>query len=207
MQNIPTYLNQIRNDRDKDSDLRDALMVLPNGDTTALQIQTRGNFRLNKRNCDFPPLRLNLKKEAVKGTLFEGQDKLKLVVPCKLGQEYWAQYVLSEYLAYRMLNVLTPLSFRVRLARVTYIDSTGKDDPVEERYGFVIEDLDDDTFTRVRIGVGRPPGRMDPADYVLRQMRPKDWAEFESVVPQAAQCVVHILEHGVDSAMQEFNAD
>ena len=137
-----------RQDRsDEDSEERPAILRWTNPDGSIesqdIQVQTRGIFRLNKRNCDFPPLRLNLKKEAVKGTIFEGQDKLKLVVPCKLGQEYWAQYVLSEYLAYRMLNVLTPLSFRVRLARVTYIDSTGKDDPVEDRYGFIIEDDSD----------------------------------------------------------------
>jgi hypothetical protein len=67
---------------------------------------------------------------------------LKLVVPCKLGQGYWVQYVLSEYLAYRMLNLLTPLSFRVRLAEVKYIDSTGKDEEIT-RYGFLIEDDSD----------------------------------------------------------------
>ena len=137
-----------RQDRsDEDSEERPAKLEWTNPDGSIesqdIQVQTRGIFRLNKRNCDFPPLRLNLKKGAVEGTLFENQDKLKLVVPCKLGQEYWAQYVLSEYLSYRMLNVLTPLSFRVRLARVTYIDSTGEDDPVEKRYGFIIEDDSD----------------------------------------------------------------
>jgi hypothetical protein len=103
-----------------------------------IQIRTRGNFRLSQRNCDFPPLRLNVKKGATKGTLFDGQDKLKLVVTCKLGQDYWEQYVLLEYMAYRTLNVLTDLSLRVRLARVTYVDTSGKDDPFT-RFAFLIE--------------------------------------------------------------------
>ncbi len=111
-----------------------------------IQIQTRGNFRLARRNCDFPPLRLNVKKEPSIGTLFEGQDKLKLVGVCKLGQDYWVQYVLAEYLVYRMFNLFTPMSFRVRLARVTYIDSSGEDDTFT-RYGFIIED-DDAMATR-----------------------------------------------------------
>jgi hypothetical protein len=137
-----------RQDRsDEDSEERPAQLewTEPDGTTQIqeIQVQTRGIFRLNKRNCDFPPLRLNVKKGAVKGTHFDGQDKLKLVVPCKLNQDYWEQYVLSEYLAYRMLNVLTPLSFRVRLVRVTYHDSTGEDDPVENRFGFLIEDDSD----------------------------------------------------------------
>lgn len=135
-----------REDRsDEDSEERPAVMqwTNPDGSTEVqeIQVQTRGNFRLARRNCDFPPLRLNVKKEPTKGTLFEGQDKLKLVVACKLGQDYWEQYVLSEYLVYRMLNLFTPLGFRVRLARVTYVDSSGEDDTFT-KYAFIVEDDD-----------------------------------------------------------------
>jgi len=60
-------------------------------------------------------------------------------------------------------------------------------------------------YVRVRVGIGRPPGRQDPADYVLAPMR-KDVAErMDAVIPTAAQAVLHILEHGVGSAMQEYN--
>lgn len=140
-----------REDRsDEDSEERPAVMEWINPDGTThrqdIQIQTRGNFRLSTRNCDFPPLRLNVRKGAVEGTLFEGQDKIKLVVACKLGQDYWEQYVLAEYLIYRMLNVLTPLSFRARLARVTYVDESGEDDTFT-RYAFLLED-DSDMATR-----------------------------------------------------------
>lgn len=71
----------------------------------------------------------------------------------------------------------------------------------------IIEDLGDDSFLRVRVGIGRPPGRMDPADYVLEPLRAKAFERLESVIPAAVQCVIHILEHGVESAMQEFNRD
>jgi len=62
-------------------------------------------------------------------------------------------------------------------------------------------------YLRVRVGVGRPPGRMDPADWVLQQLRGDALAEFQSMVPTAAQAVRHILGHGIESAMQEYNAD
>lgn len=68
------------------------------------------------------------------------------------------------------------------------------------------EALGTDGYLRVRVGVGRPPGRQDPADYVLEPMRSSSWEELEAVVPTAAQAVVHVLEHGIESAMQEFNA-
>lgn len=137
----------MREDRDtdteEDADERPAVMewVEPDGSTGRLEIQirTRGNFRLNRRNCDFPPLRLNVKTGDAENTLFEIQDKLKLVSPCKLGQDYWQQYVLSEYLVYRMYNLLTPLSFRVRMMEVTYVDESGEMDPFT-RLAFVLED-------------------------------------------------------------------
>lgn len=62
-------------------------------------------------------------------------------------------------------------------------------------------------YTRVRVGIGRPPGRMDPADFVLQPMRGEVLEEFESVIPTAAQATMHLVEHDVDSAMREYNAD
>ena len=126
-----------------------------------IQVRTRGNFRLSRRNCDLPPLRLNVKKGATKGTLFEGQDKLKLVLPCKPGQDYWEQYVLLEYMAYRTLNALTDRSFRVRLARVTYVDTSGKENPLT-RFAFLIEQ---DEMVAVRNNariISWTSGQLDP---------------------------------------------
>ncbi|MBT8396714.1 MAG: hypothetical protein KJN92_07100, partial [Gemmatimonadetes bacterium] len=133
-----------REDRsDKDSEERPAVMSWTNPDgsveTQDVQVQTRGIFRLSKRNCDFPPLRLNVKKGQVEGTLFDGQDKLKMVAPCKLGQDYWQQYVIAEYLVYRMFNVLAEESFRVRPIQVTFTDTSGEDDEFT-RIGFLLED-------------------------------------------------------------------
>lgn len=100
-----------------------------------LSIRARGNFR--HETCQFPPIRLNLKKKQAKGTLFDNQDKLKLVIQCEKNDRY-EQMVLKEYLAYRILNSLTDSSFRVRLLRVTYVN-TEKDDENKTRYAFVIE--------------------------------------------------------------------
>lgn len=67
--------------------------------------------------------------------------------------------------------------------------------------------LGTDEYLRVRVGVGRPPGRMDPADFVLQPLRGDALEELQDAVPHAAQAVLAILEHGIDAAMREYNAD
>ena len=106
-----------------------------------LKIRTRGNFRAKKKHCDFAPIRLNFRKKQVVDTEFAGQDKLKLVTHCKSKNSYYEQLVLREFLAYRILNVMTDSSFGVRLLQVNYVDTEGA--APMTRLGFVIEDDDD----------------------------------------------------------------
>ena len=112
--------------------------IEPNGETQRLDvsIRTRGDFR--RDYCNLPPLQLNFKKKQVNGTLFDGQDKLKLVAPCNHGSRY-QQYVILEYLAYKTFEILTDQSYRTRLIRLTYFDSDEKLDPWTDLV-FVIED-------------------------------------------------------------------
>jgi len=100
-----------------------------------LDIRARGNFR--HRTCEFPPITLNLKRSQADGTLFDNQNKLKLVIQCDKNDRY-EQMVLREYIAYRILNTLTDTSFRVRLLRVRYFD-TESDRESKLRYAFMIE--------------------------------------------------------------------
>jgi peptidyl-tRNA hydrolase, PTH1 family len=69
----------------------------------------------------------------------------------------------------------------------------------------VNESLATGEYPRVRIGIGRPPGRMDPADYVLEPMRPAAAEELGAAIPTAADAVAYVVERGVDAAMREFN--
>ena len=100
-------------------------------------MSTRGNSRLEI--CRFPPLSLNLKKKQVEGTLFDGQNKLKIVTQCKSGNTY-KRYLLQEYGVYRGFNVLTDNSFRVRAMSVTFVDSEGKDEDYVQQAFFLESD-------------------------------------------------------------------
>lgn len=102
-----------------------------------LTLKVRGNFRRSRVNCSFPPLLIDLPKKKVKKTLFAHQNKLKLVTHCQVDE-----WVVREYLVYKLYNLLTDLSFRAQLARVTYADSAGKLAP-ETHWAFLLEDDDD----------------------------------------------------------------
>lgn len=60
-------------------------------------------------------------------------------------------------------------------------------------------------FRRIRVGVGKPPGRMAGADYVLRRPSKADRAELEIAVETAADAVESIVEHGFDATMNRVN--
>jgi hypothetical protein len=106
--------------------------------TLDLEIRTRGRFRHQNEVCPFAPLRLDFKKSTTKGSVFEGSDKIKMVTHCRAGSTPNLRALLREHLAYRIFNQVTDHSFRVRLLRVTYVDSDRKD---RERtyFAFLIE--------------------------------------------------------------------
>jgi len=119
------------------------LSVLDGSDTVEshdLKVKVRGNNRAKRPICKFPPLRLNFKKKHTKGTLFENQDKLKLVTHCNTKKSN-EEYVMREYYAYKVYQLVSPVSFRVRLCHVKYLDEEGDFDP-GPHVGFLIEDID-----------------------------------------------------------------
>ncbi|NOX68558.1 MAG: hypothetical protein GXP15_05175 [Gammaproteobacteria bacterium] len=121
-----------------------------------LKFRTRGNYRRERTTCNFPPVRLNLQKKQVLGTEFSGQNILKLVSPCKPTTGRYEQYILKEYLAYKILQLHTPYSFRTRLLKITWID-TDKRNPTFEKYAFVIEHKSE-LANRLSVTIPKIPG-------------------------------------------------
>jgi hypothetical protein len=105
--------------------------------TIPIKLKVRGNFRRLATNCIFPPLLLDLPMKKDKNSIFERQNRLKLVTHCQS-----EEYIFQEYLVYRMYNLIAEYSFRARLAQVTYEDSAGKRES-QTRYAFLIEDEKD----------------------------------------------------------------
>ncbi len=141
----------------------------------AVDLRTRGEYRRNREHCSFPPLRLSFPENGAERTLFAGQDKLKLVTHCRKSGRY-EQYLLQEYLLYRVYNLFTEWSFRVRLARVTYVDRRGKRDSIN-RYAFLIED---------EAGMARRNG----CHAVEAQASPREYSPAPSVVHALFQYMI-----------------
>jgi len=136
--NITAPFARLINERPKDQEFPGSFSFTgPDGVVIELDVQVRARGKYRHTNCDFPPLFLNFKRSQVGGTLFDQQNKLKMVVHCKDSGRY-QQSVLREYLAYRILNLLTDRSFQVRLLEVTYVDSENRR-PRMVRSAFLIE--------------------------------------------------------------------
>ncbi len=82
-------------------------------------IRTRGNFR--KEHCYNPPIKIKLQKEHVKETLFEGNKRLKLVLPCLILKRS-NDDILKEFLAYKLYEKISPYHFKSRLVHIEFAE-------------------------------------------------------------------------------------
>ncbi len=139
-------LKPILRDREEDRPAHPALLTYRTSGGAVREIEvwvrTRGHYRLHRLGCDVPPLRFDFRGVPTEGTPFEGQGRVKLVTHCQDGSAAYEQRVLQEYLIYRAYNLLTDFSFRVRLVRLTYVDTARRRRPVTH-FAFLIEDDDD----------------------------------------------------------------
>ncbi len=106
--------------------------------TMDVQVQVRGKLRRQLLKCTIPPFKIKFNKNQRKGTIFRGQKVLKVVAHCKDSPDFFEHYTLQEYLIYKSYNLLTRKSFRVRLARMTYIDNRNQSKTFTN-YAFFIE--------------------------------------------------------------------
>ncbi|MEZ2413640.1 hypothetical protein ACA086_01665 [Muriicola sp. E247] len=110
-----------------------------NWDSLSVKLRARGNFR--RKTCYFAPLKLKFSNSRIEGTPFEGNRKLKLVLPCLLDRNT-SDYVLREYLAYKLYEILAPYHFKTRLTEISLVEAKGRREVTHGVIGFLIEDMD-----------------------------------------------------------------
>src|SRR5688500_1309614 len=134
-------LRKLMNDRSEKPAYYPVLVSYKAGDSTTITLpakaKTRGHFRRLKENCTYPPLALNFyKSDALNSSVFNKQEKLKLVMPCR-GDEY----VIREWLVYKLYNLVSEKGFKTRLVRLQLDDSSSKKQAAPF-YGILLEDED-----------------------------------------------------------------
>ena len=111
--------------------------------TMAVELSTRGHSRLLASVCDFPPLRVHLGGDGGRPPLLRGTaSSLKLGVNCRPRDKTYEQFVLEEYLLYRLYNLFTEWSYRARLLRATYVQAD-KADTLTTTWSFFLEHDED----------------------------------------------------------------
>lgn len=117
----------------------------------------RGNFRRDQ--CFFTPLKVHMKKKEVKGTLFEGNKTLKVVLPCQNARDA-SDFLVKEYICYKLYEPLSPFHFNSRLINLNLIDEGSKQQKGYEVKAIFIED---DGLVAERFGAKLHKGReMNP---------------------------------------------
>ena len=137
---ITTNLTKLFNQKKEGSQFHATFETkLPDGTSTNdhVILELRGHSR--KDLCYIPPLKVVFKNHATSS--FSTLGSLKLVSQCKTSGAY-DQFLLKEFIIYRIYNLLTDMSFRVRLVDVNLVDSSGKKKTVTE-HAFFMEDIKD----------------------------------------------------------------
>ena len=71
----------------------------------------------------------------------------------------------------------------------------------------ILEKLGTKDIPRMRLGIGRPPGRMDPADYVLQNFSRDDLKSLSELLDRAADAALEFVTNGLTASMNKFNGD
>jgi len=111
-------------------------VVTPDKQTLTQDIKMRARGKMRRKFCTFPPIMLKMKKCQDQEQVFP-KGNIKLVTHCSQAANF-ENYLMKEYLAYKLYNVITPYSLRTRLVIVNYVDSLNPKRSIRE-YGFLIE--------------------------------------------------------------------
>jgi len=69
----------------------------------------------------------------------------------------------------------------------------------------IIQHLGTEEFPRMRLGIGRPPGKMSTEAYVLQKFKPDEWEAMVVTYQEGVEAVKTVISEGIDIAMNKFN--
>ncbi|MFD2200161.1 hypothetical protein [Shivajiella indica] len=108
-------------------------------DSLEVSLRARGNSRREK--CQFPPIRMKIKKKDSNHTIFREDKALKLVIPCQYSFAF-NDLIMKEYVCYKFYESVTPYHFKTRLVNLTLTDNKNRKSKTYNLKAFIIEDDD-----------------------------------------------------------------
>ncbi len=96
-----------------------------------VKVKLQGQFRTDTANCNMPQLKVKFDKQKKDYQLFKGIKNADLVFPCKKNTEAYEQYLIQEYLLYKMYNLFTSNSYQVRMVKLQLINTGTKKDTLQ----------------------------------------------------------------------------
>lgn len=143
---ISLYLTQDwkqieKHKKDKAYQSANVRMITTDLDTITIpaKVRTRGNMRL--QICSLPPLKVKFEKSDLAAHQLSPLNELDLVQPCHAADQYY-QYILKEYLAYKLWELVSPAYFRTQLVKIHYTNLDGTD-AHDASYGFFVENTEE----------------------------------------------------------------
>ena len=107
-------------------------------DSLPAEFRTRGDFMLKK--FVLPPVKIKFSKADIEETVFYGNKKLKLVVPCR-HEDDKNDNVVKEYMAYKLFEPMTPYHFKTRLVDLEWPQKANKNKSGFQLKGILLEDI------------------------------------------------------------------
>jgi len=132
---------ELREETDDSTYLKTKLAFLDDDgiwDSLTVRLRARGNWR--KKNCFLSPVKMEIKKKQRKKNVFKGNKELKLVLPCR-NNENGQDYIIREYIAYKLYEEITPYHFKTRMLTIDYEEVRKRKDKSYALTGFLIEDI------------------------------------------------------------------
>jgi hypothetical protein len=143
-------------------------------DSIDIKLRARGNYR--RTYCYYVPLKLKIKKSLASGTPFEGNKELKVVLPCST-EPSGNDYLIKEYLAYKLYEIVSPIHFSTRLADIEFVEEKGRREKIRHVKGILIEDLK------------KVAKRFDGKE-MTREVHPLNHDAYTSVTNSFFQCMI-----------------
>lgn len=107
--------------------------------------------------------------------------------------------VIAYFRPERLVVVHDDIDLELGVVRVHFERGSGGHNGIKD----IARVLGRNDFWRIRIGVGRPPGRMDPADYVLQRFSPEERTEVDVLIAEVVDVLVAFIQDGEEAARQK----